>query len=235
MSQIKAKKNRQGFASVIDTYANVKEMSGELSSYRMYLCFQNAKIGSTLYQPWMSAITAAGMQAAAGYKGIVKKFASVSGISMTSGDFDTSLQGDREDALKAGLLFMEKVPTGGFRWVSDQSTYSADNNFVYNSMQAVYISDLIVLTLIDRFDRLVVGKSVADISAAAALSILDTEMFNFLRLKWIAQSDDATKGYKNATVKITGPVCEVSVEIKLAGLIYFVPISMTISQVEQTA
>ena len=76
-----------------------------------------------------------------------------------------------EDALKSGILFLERVETGGFRWVSDQTTYAVDNNFVFNSIQAVYVSDLMALTLIQTFDRLVVGKSVAQISAAAALSI----------------------------------------------------------------
>jgi hypothetical protein len=240
MSAIKMKKNRVALLSKESSYDAAKEAAGELSSYRTYLCVQKAKnVSSTgeikMYQPWMSAIIAAGMQAAAGYKGIVKKFANVTGIATPEGDFDPNLPGDSEDALKAGILFMEKVPTGGFRWVSDQSTYSLDNNFVYNSLQAVYISDLITLTLIDRFDKLVVGKSVAQMTANAALSILEAEMFNFQRLRWIASSDDAPKGYKNATATLNGGVMEIAVEIKLAGLIYFVPISLSISQVTQTA
>jgi hypothetical protein len=114
-------------------------------------------------------------------------------------------------------------------------TYTVDNNFVYNSLQAVYLADLMTLTLIQLFDRSVVGRSVAEISAAAGLALLESQMFDFLRLRWIAPSDDAPKGYKNAVVKISGGVMHISVEVKLAGLIYFVPISLTISQVEQTA
>ena len=91
------------------------------------------------------------------------------------------------------------------------------------------------LTLIQNFDRAMVGKSVAEVSAAGALSFLEAELFNFLRLKWIAPSDDAPKGYKNASVKITGGVMNIAVEVKLAGLLYFVPISLSISQVTQEA
>lgn len=240
MSAIKMRKNRVAIASKKASYADCKEAASELNSFRMYLCFQDIRTTNsfgeiTVFQPWMAAINAAGMQAAAGYKGIVKKFSNVSGIQLDLNDFDSSNPGDTEDALKAGLLFMERVATGGFRWFSDQSTYTIDNNFVYNSLQAVYISDLIVFSLIDTFDRLVVGKSVAEVSAAAALSILEAEMFNFKRLRWITESDDAIKGYKNATVTITGPVLEIACEIKLAGLIYFVPISLSISEVQQTA
>lgn len=235
MSAIKMRKNRIAVVSKRASYDAVKEAAGDLNSFRTYLCFEDVKAaGSTIFeQPWMASCIAVGMQAAAGYKGIVKKFANVNGIKVPLNDFDPSNPGDTEDALKSGLLFMERVPTGGYRWFSDQSTYTVDNNFVYNSMQAVYISDLIVLTLIERFDRLVVGKSVAEISAATAASILEAEMFNFLRLRWIAKSDDAVKGYKNANFNLVGPVLEISCEIKLAGLIYFVPIALAISEVQQ--
>lgn len=239
MSAIEMRANRQAIGSLQAAYADVKEEAGVIAAFRFGLAFQPFK-GQTsdgqpkMFQPWMSAVDAAGMSAAAGYKGIVKKFANCSGIGAVDG-WDPASPGDRKDALKAGLLFMEKVPTGGFRWVSDQTTYSVDNNFVYNSLQAVYISDLITLTLIDQFDRLVVGKSVAEITAAAALSILEAQMFNFKRLRWIAASDDAPKGYKNQNADLQGGALVLSCEIKLAGLIYFVPISLLASQVQQSA
>jgi len=240
MSAIKQRKNRIAMVSKSDTYENCKEAAGQMASPRVAMAFQDIKNVSSdgtikQFQPWMAAVIACGMQAAAGFKGIVKKFANISGVLKAGNDFDSSNPGDTEDALKAGLLIVERVPTGGFRWISDQLTYSVDNNFVYNSLQAVYLADLMTLVLIDRFDRLIVGQSVAEISAAVALGLLESEMFNFLRLKWIAPSDDAPKGFKNAVVKLTGGVMQVSVEIKLAGLIYFVPISLTISQVEQSA
>jgi hypothetical protein len=239
MSAVKMRKNRQAFCSKRASYIDVKEAAGELASSRIALCFQDVLNVSAegvikKYQPFMASIIAAGMLASAGYRGIVKKFANVSGVMTPFNDFDQNNPGDTEDALKAGLLFMEKVPTGGFRWISDQSTYGFDNNFVYNSLTAVYIADLITLTLIDRFDKLVVGKSVAEISRQAALSLLESELFNFYRLRWITASDDgAPRGYKNATAQIRGGVLSISVEIKLAGLIYFVPIQLTISEVQQ--
>jgi hypothetical protein len=240
MSSVKMRKNRIAIVSKSSDYESVKNAAGELVSYRVAMAFQNVRAVNTAgqiaeFQPWMTACIAAGMQAAAGYKGIVKKFANVSGV-MSQSDFDASSPGDLEDALSAGLLIMERVNTGGTRWVSDQTTYSVDNNFVYNSLQAVYLADLITLSLIQTFDRAVVGKSVAEISAAAALSVLEAAMFDYLRLRWIAPSDDqAPKGFKNASVKLTGGVMNISVEVKLAGIIYFVPIALAISEVQQSA
>lgn len=240
MSSVKMRRNRMAFVSKLSDYESVKDAAGELVSYRVALAFQKVNAVSasgaiTQYQPWMTACIAAGMQAAAGYKGIVKKFANVSGV-LAQSDFDASSPGDLEDALTAGLLILERVNTGGVRWVSDQTTYSADNNFVYNSVQAVYLADLITLSLIQTFDRAVVGKSVAEISAAAALSILEAAMFDYLRLRWITPSDDgAPKGFKNASVKLNGGVMSIAVEVKLSGIIYFVPISLSISEVQQSA
>lgn len=239
MSALQMRKNRVAVGSKQAPYDACKEAAGQLSSFRFGLCFQPVMNVSTsgviqTYQPWMAAIIAAGMQLAAGYKGIVKKFANISGF-MDPVGFNSSDPGNTQDALLAGLMILEKVSTGGFRWVSDQLTYTVDNNFVYNSLQAVYLADLMTLDLIARFDRSVVGKSVAEISASTALSILASAMFDYLRLKWIAPSTDAVKGYKNASAKLTGGVMLIAVEIKLAGLIYFVPISMTISEVMQAA
>lgn len=240
MSALKMRKNRVAICSKRAPYNDVKEAAGELNSFRCGLTFQdvrsiNVRGQIVTFQPWMAAVIAAGMQAAAGYKGIVKKFANVSGVLSPFNDFNEVNPGEVEDALVSGLLVMERVPTGGFRWISDQMTYTVDNNFVYNSLQAVYLADLMTLTLIQLFDRSVVGRSVAEISAAGGLALLESQMFDFLRLRWISPSDDAPKGYKNAVVKISGGVMHISVEVKLAGLIYFVPISLTISQVEQTA
>lgn len=239
-SAVKARANRQGFLSKQASFPDQQEAAGDISSFRCSMSFLNIKALSSSgsissYQPWMCAVIAAGMQAAAGYRGIVKKFANVTGLFHAAGDYNPRSYSQKETALKAGLLPVEPVNTGGFRFVSDQTTYSLDANFVFNSVQAVYIADLMTLSLIDSFDRVIVGQSVAEVSASAALSFLEGQMFNFYRLKWITTSNDAPLGYKNASVKIQGGTMYVTVEAKLAGLIYFVPITLSISEVTQEA
>ena len=56
-----------------------------------------------------------------------------------------------------------------------------------------------------------------------------------LRLKLIAPSDGAEKGWKNLGIKIRGNAMLVSVEIKLATAIDFIKIDFLVSQVEQSA
>ena len=127
------------------------------------------------------------------------------------------------------------LSTGGNSWVSDQTTYSFDSNFVYNSIQAVYTSDILALDLAASFQAAFVGQSLADVDAATALSYLAQKMAGYQRLKLLAASDDAPLGWKNPTISILAPTMYVGVEIKLATAIYFIPININISAVQQSA
>lgn len=240
MSTLKRKKNRQAFLSYRGTFTAARTAALELVAYRCSVAFQDVKLvggDGTIrqFQPWMTAALAAGMQAAGFYRAIVAKAPNVSGVLQAARDFDDRSTTDVENALLSGLLVLARQPTGGVAWVSDQTTYSKDSNFVYNSVQAVYAADTIALTVAQRMERAFAGMSVADVSAALAKSYLDAVMSDIMRLKLIAPSSDAPKGFKNAAITISGPVMAVSLEIKLAGAIYFIPINFLVSQVQQSA
>lgn len=239
VSNIKAKRNRQAFLSQRDTFANVQSTAQGLASARCTLCFQDVKDsganGVVQFQPWMAAVKAASMQAAGFYRALVNKGINITSALQNAGDFDDQNDTQVETALLNGLLPIRRQPNGGYKWVSDQTTYTKDNNFVFNSVQAMYAADTIALTTAQRMKDAFVGQSVADVSAAVALAALDGIMADMLRLKLLGPSDDAPKGYKNAKVKIAGPVMSVSVEIKVAGAIYFIPIQFQVTQVVQSA
>lgn len=234
----KIKRNRIAVLSFKGTYANAKESAQGLAHYRVSLAFQDVtQVNSagviTTFQPWYGAVVAAGMQAGGFYKSITNKLANVISFIDPSG-FDNGSPGSVEDALNAGMLILTHTQAGN-SWVSDQTTYGFDTNFVYNSIQAVYTSDILSLDLAASFKSAFVGKSLADVSAATALSFLAQKMDGYKKLKLIAASDDAPLGWKNPKVSITAPEMDVSVEIKLATAIYFIPISINISQVQQNA
>lgn len=240
MSKLKKKRNRQGFASIQTSFSDARNAAANLASFRVAMTFQdikNTNSNGTLvqFQPWMGAAVAAGMQAAGFYRAIVRKFANISGAVMASGDFSDRDDTAMENALLSGLLPLKRHSSGGFYWVSDQTTYSRDDNFVYNSIQAVYAADVIALTTAQRMEDAFAGQSVADVSASAALTFLQGIMADFRRLKLIAASDDAPAGFKNARITISGPAMLVEVEVKLAGAIYFIPINFLVSPVQQTA
>jgi hypothetical protein len=221
-----------------NTYVNAKAASQGLGNFRCNLCPQestdvNSQGVITTFLPWYTACIAAGMQAGGFYKSITNKLANVTSITDPDG-FDSGSPGDVEDALSAGLMILTNNAAGPL-WVSDQTTYGFDANFVYNSMQAVYDSDIVALDIAASFQAEFVGQSLADVDAATALSFLAQKMDTYKKSKLIASSDDAPLGWKNASVQINGPVMTVAVEIKLATAIYFIPISINISQVSTSA
>lgn len=233
------KKNRIAILSLNGTYAQAKAQAQSLGNYRVSLTMQqitqlNSQGAIETFQPWYASCLAAGMQAGGFYKSILNKAANIVSFIDPSG-FDSGSPGDVEDALSSGILFLSKDTGRAGYWVSDQTTYGYDTNFVYNSIQAVYASDLVALDLAQSFFLQFVGQSLADVSAASALSFLTQKMDGYFKLKLIASSDDAPLGFKNPKISIVAPEMNVSVEIKLATAIYFIPININISQIQQSA
>lgn len=231
-------RNRIAICSYNGTYANAASMAHTLASFRVSLAFQQVnQVNSlgvvTTFQPWMAAVCASGMQAGGFYKAIVNKYANMISIVDPTG-YNNGDPGDTSEALDAGLLPLY-TDTGGVRWVSDQTTYGVDNNFVYNSIQAVYDADLIAINLKQSFADAFVGQSLADVSAASASSFLTSQMAVYMQLKLIAPSNGAPLGFNNAKISIAAPTMTVSVNIYLATAIYFIPISFSISAVQQSA
>lgn len=238
MSTPKLKRNRIAVLSFWGSYASAKSKAQTAANYRMNMAFQRvSQVDSQgviqKYLPWYAACVAAGMQAAGFYKGITNKLANVISFEDPSG-FDAGNPGDVEDALLGGLIILQN-DTAGVKFVSDQTTYGFDTNFVYNSMQAVYLADIVALDLSDALQRAFVGQSLADVDAATALAFIASKMDEYRRVKAITADDQAPLGYRNAKVRISGPTMEVSLEIKLSTTIYFIPIELSISQVQSAA
>lgn len=239
MSTLKRRRNRQGFLSIRDSFDNAKTTASNLAAARCTMAFQDVKnlslTGIKQFHPWMGAALAAGMQAAGFYRPLTFKGINCSGALQAAGDFKDNDDTNMEDAILAGLLPIKRNDTGGFIWEIDQTTYTKDDNFVYNSVQAIYVADVVALTSALRMEKAFVGKSLAQLSASVILSAFENVMSDMVRLKLLAPSTDAPKGFKNATVKINGPVALIEAEIKLATELLFIPISFLVTQVQQSA
>lgn len=246
MSAVKLKKNRQAFLSHEGTYADLKTLMNDPAvllqtpyQYRASMAFQGVKARDLSgavkdFQPWMLSVLTASAQSVAGYRPVFNKGLNILGFTNPTG-YDGKIPA-QEDALKSGLLVLADSSNGiDTILLSDQTTYLLpDNNFVYNSVQAVYGADIIALTIQQQM-QIFVGQSTGDVSAPIALSYLQSIMANLLNQRWIASSSDAPNGYKNAKVNIAAPVMAVSVEAKESTGIYFVPINLTISGVTSAA
>ncbi len=239
MSQFKRRRRRQGFGSFRGTFAAGKQQAGNLASARVALFFQDIRdLDNTgtvrQMQPWALACKAAAMQAAGFYKGITNKFINCSGILQAAGDFDDQKDSNLEDALLAGLCPAGEDESGGFKFISDQTTYTLNDNFAYNSIQTMYAADLVAAGTEVAMDRAFVGKSTADVTKALALTTLDGIMANFMRLKLIAPDDQAPKGYMKPTVRIGDGAVRFSLIIKVATTLYWAIIDFEVQSVQSS-
>lgn len=239
-SAMKAGKPRQAFLSCWTSFNSAKEVAGNLAQPRCVTFFQKIKDVDAsgvlkTWSPWALAVKAAGMQAAGGYRDMTGKFVNISGLIDPSGYNNQSLS-KREDALLAGLCPVIHEEDGGYTFVSDQTTYSFDSNFVFNSFQAVYAADTVAMTAQKRMGKQFKGASLADVNAAVGLSALRGILDELRQAKYIAPSADAPAGYKNLSVKIlNGNTMVCSGEIKVATGIKFIPISFLVTSIQDSA
>jgi hypothetical protein len=241
MSTLKRRGNRQALISLQDTFANQKEAASNVGNFRCCMTFQNFKQLNSAgnietFQPWMGGVLAAAGQAAAFYKDITNKIIVTSGITQDAGDYNSQSYTQEEQALESGLLPAWRSDAGGYRWVSDQTTYGSDSNFVFNSLQTTYVADIVALSTARSMQAAFLGQATSDVTAAAAKSYLINLLESYYQAKLLTASDDgAPHGYKNVQVRIVGNAMYVSAEIKVTTGIKFIIIDFYISQSTQSA
>jgi hypothetical protein len=240
MSTPKIKRHRVGLVSKRGTFAQAKASAQSMASFRIAHLFQdvidiNSQGALQQFQPWYGAAKAAGMQAAGSYKSIFNKTVNISGAKQAAGDFDDGNLSQVEDALNSGLIPIQQQQTGGYTFVSDQMTYSLDNNFVYNSLQAVYVADLMAIDLAASLKNAFVGESVADVTPGAVESFIKSKMAEYLRRKFTVATASAPGGWKSIGINITPGVLQVSVIAVEATSIYFIPIDLNIEGIQSSS
>lgn len=242
MSTPKVKRHRIGVVSKRGTFIQAQASAQNMANFRIAHLFQdvlnlNSQGEIEQFQPWMGATIAASMQAAGNYKSIYNKEVNISGAIQAAGDFDDENDSQVEDAILNGLIPIQRQETGGFKFVTDQMTYGLDNNIIYNSMQAVYVADLMALSLAESLKRAFVGESVADVNEGVATSFIKGKLAEFQRLKWIVSSaqQGAPAGWKYINVKIEGAVMYVEVCVIEATTIRFIPIGLEIEGIRTSS
>lgn len=150
MNTLKNYKPRQAFLSHRGTFADAKNAASTIASFLCAMTFQDARVsgqnGVVQERPWMAAVKAAGMQAAAFRRAIYNKGVNIVGAVQAAGDFNPRNASQVEAAITSGLLALTPQDGGGWKFVADQTTYGRDDNFYFNSIQAVYVGNVISRT-----------------------------------------------------------------------------------------
>lgn len=245
------RKPRQAFAGVMGSYASVQRPLAIRQSTRGRLALSFLDVmalgpdaTSHQYQPWYAAVLAAAMQATAVARGIVHREPTQNGVLHRYGDYLPNARGSVSDALNSGLLPISRgVPNPGavgaqgrWTWVSDQTCYVRDDSFYGNSIQAIFVADLLRMSVSTATEDAIVGESVADVDAILVKKVVEGLLGNALTLGYLASDDEAKKGYVAVEVKQNGGTFTVKVrKCKLATLIYFVDLDFEVSVVQRSA
>jgi predicted amino acid-binding ACT domain protein len=244
MKTTKKRSERQGYLSLKDSYADCKTKASDLADGRLQLLIQDIRQADASgvvkwFQPWALACLMAGARGGAPIgEPMTFKFLNCSGLRQTGQamstpdanivtDFDPDLQTD--DAIQAGITFLENPQTGGFRVVVDNTTYGRDGNFVWNRGNVIYAADIVAFNFRNSLESVFVGKkntvSVADIAGVAS-----TVLNGFLTQGITVSTPDAPQGFKNLVVRLEGNTIHVEVTIKIVEGIDFIISEITIQR-----
>lgn len=248
MRTTKKRSERQGYLSLKDTYVHCKSVAGNIGDGPEQLVIQDIRQVNSLgniiwFQPWALACLIAGSRGGAPVgEPLTFKYLNCSGIRQTAQsmstpeasiviDFDPDLQAD--DAIQAGITFLEAPQTGGFRVVVDNTTYGVDANFVFNRANVLYAADILAYNFRNQLENIYVGKK-NTISATDVQSTASSILGNFLAQGITVSTTDAPQGYKSLSVRIVGNTIFISVIVKIVEGIDFILADITIQRATQS-
>ena len=241
---VKKRSERQAVLSIKADYTSCKETSAQPSDGRTQLVIQDCRQADSTgtvkwFQPWaLAALLTGGRCGAPIGEPMTFKFLNTSGIrhtpqAMTTPevdivlDFDPDTQG--EDAVQAGITYMQERSTGGFRVAQDNTTYGVDSNWVWNRANVIYAADICAQNLRQGLEDIYVGKkntiTVADVTGTA------TSILNALKGQGLTVStSDAPQGFKNLVIKIVGNTIYVDVVLKLVEGVDFCLVQLVLQR-----
>ncbi len=249
MATVKAKNECQGYLSLKDTYANCVIESQNLADARIQLVIQdilqiNAAGVTTWFEPWAGACLLAGARGGSPVgTPMTFKYFNTSGIRQTAQSMNTPeaqiVNGfnpatQYDNAIQNGITFWEHPSTGGYRLVVDNTTYGADDNWVYNRASVLYASDVLVFDFRSQLENIYIGVK-NTVSAAEVKSTCDAILSSYLAQGITVSTADAPNGYKQLVVQIVGNTINVSVVVKLVEGIDFVLATITLQRASSTA
>jgi hypothetical protein len=249
MATTKKRSERQGYPSYKAAYTACKTKAADLNDARCQLEIQDVRQVDSQgtikwFQPYALSCMIAGARSGSPIgTPMTGKYMNCSGLrhtaqAMTTAeedivlDFDPSTQYD--DAIKAGITFLESPETGGYKIVVDNTTYGKDDHWVYNRANVLYAADILTYDFRKKMEDIYVGVknnlSVTMVKNTAA-SILRT----YLAQGITVSTSDAPQGFKDLTIELDGNIIRPKVTVKLVEGIDFILSEITIQRATASA
>jgi hypothetical protein len=245
MSNTKNKSERHCALAYRGSYVDTKEKAANLSSFRAQLLFQDVLALSTTgdsvwMQPHMLAALTAGMRSGAQVGlPLTFKFYNITGLRHTQSaldeipedvviDFEPRTQYD--DAIDAGLTFLENPPSGGFRMVVDNTTYTKDDNWVFNRLGTVHASDVVVYDFRTRLENTITGARNTDWTPVSVRSLCEGLLTGYKGQGLLGSTAEAPNGFSNLSVQLEGNTFIIDATVILVEGIDFVLNTITLKR-----
>jgi len=249
MGNTQNRSERQVYVGYRGTFEECKAQSLSLNSELVSLALQDVQVvdnsGELIFkQPHILACLVAGMQAGAeigepatfkyinafGIQHLKKQGVTPSSLEL----FDPAKQFNQ--AIDNGLLIVEKPSSGGIRVVVHNSTYSKDDNFVYNRPSVLGAAFYVAFDLRDYLENIFIGTKARTGSAESIANAVKSRMTGYLR-EDIIVGDDTNDGlgYKALTVTLIGNTAYVDVTITPVQGIDFILATIRLDNIRQSA
>lgn len=186
--------------------------------------------GTLTWQPeWSSAVAAAGMRCGAVEVGdaLTFKFIKINGLSQDP-SWNPRSRGNVNALLAGGCMFAEQLPTGGFRWVRDLTTYLIDDNDAFINGDTRDATRFLAYDLRTGLENEFTGLKAKPANVSSIKSFVVTKMQEYLEESIIVPSLDPetettliATGYRNLRVTISGNVATIRVEVFVVESIVF--------------
>ena len=248
---VKNRKEAQGMGGVredakADAFSTISSLGSELMQLTMQDVLALNEQGTlTWQQPHVLAAIMAGIRLGSAVgEPLTHKFINAAGIGhavdpvtgIEGGDFNESL--DVDEAIENGVLFAEEV-AGGFRIVVDNTTYGADQSFVFNRGSVVEAAQFVAKTIRETAELVFVGQKVSNGAAESIKSVIRNKLreLNAPDVNVLTSSNDAPEGFVEETfvVEVQGNTARVQVEVKCVQGLDFIFIDFTLGDITQNA
>lgn len=194
-------------------------------------------------QPHIHAAMLAGMRCGSEIgEPLTHKFLAAQGVGhyvnpstgAVQGDYDP--QTDFDSAIIAGVTSAEPA-AGAYRVMLDNTTYGADENFVWNRGSVVEAAQYIAKTIRGDAEAAFVGRKNSVVTATSIKNRIRSKMVELFNGRITSPSDDAPQGFVEDTfiVTVTGNTAEVQIECKPVQSLDFVFITFTLGETRQSA
>ena len=249
MATTKRKSERQGYLGFKKSWDEVKSQVGNIATERAQLVCQDMRQINAYgiikwFQPHMLAAMVAGARCGSPIgTPLTFKYMNISGLRHTAQamstpeqdivtDFDPDLQYD--EAIQAGVTFLEAPQSGGYRIVVDNTTYNKDGNWVKNRGNVQYAADVLAYDFRNQLENIYVGSK-NTISAAEVKGTCESILATYLAQGITVGTPSAPNGFKSLVARIEGNTIYVNVVVVLVEGIDFVLAEITLSRAQSEA